>query len=961
MLGLPNFSGDFMSTIFSQDKEFSTRHIGPNDSQIQEMLNELGFDSLEELENKVIPRNIRSLQAFKFRDGISEAQLLNRLQGIMSKNKIFKSYIGLGFHDTHVPTVIQRNVLENPVWYTAYTPYQAEIAQGRMESILNFQTMIKDLTGMEIANASLLDEGTAAAEAMAMAHSLAKTKSKTFIVSPSHHPHVIEVLKTRSEPLGFKMLLQEPSQFDWSEPVFAVFVSYPDTHGLIHDWKKLAEQAHFHGAFVCVDTDLMSLTLLQPPGEWGADIVYGNSQRFGVPLGFGGPHAAYFATKDSSKRLLPGRLVGVSIDSQGGRALRLTLQTREQHIRREKATSNICTAQVLLANMAAMYAVYHGPDGLKKIATRIHAQAALLKKALIQDGVKVTEGAFFDTLEIEVNSQSVALRAEARSINVRILNENKITVSLNETTDFADLADLFTVITGKTAPIFEASHPPLFEGWNALVRTSQFMTHPTFNSHHSETQLLRYIHSLQNKDISLAHSMIPLGSCTMKLNATTELVPVSWPTVNRLHPFAPISQAQGYLELIRDLEAKLCEITGFAGVSLQPNAGSQGEFAGLLTIREYHKARNQGHRDICLIPSSAHGTNPASAAMAGMQIVVVHCDSQGNVDVADLKKKASENKDKLSCLMITYPSTHGVFEESIAEICSVVHEHGGQVYMDGANFNAMVGVCRPGEFGVDVSHMNLHKTFSIPHGGGGPGVGPIGVAAHLKPFLPQHSMAPEVGPATGISATTSAPWGSASILPISWSYITLMGLDELRKATLVAILNANYVALKLGKHFPILYKGKEGLVAHECILDLREIKKTSGIDVTDVAKRLMDYGFHAPTMSWPVPGTLMVEPTESEAKPELDRFIEAMLSIRNEIDAVEKKKISAEDNQLVNAPHTFRMVMSDEWKHPYSRTQAATPLPWVAANKIWPAVARVDNAYGDKNIMCSCPPLEDYQ
>lgn len=945
--------------MYSTNQEFTRRHIGPSETDVQEMLKYLGFSSLDEMANKVIPKNIRSNHKYDIGHGVSEFELLNQLKATMSKNKVFKSYLGQGFYDTITPTVIQRNVLENPVWYTAYTPYQAEIAQGRLEALLNFQTMVSELTAMEIANASLLDEGTAAAEAVNMAHNLSKNKLNTFVASPDLHPHVIQVLQTRAEPMGLKMLLQDPLSFDFSaNPVFAVVVSYPTTEGRVVDYKQMAEKAHSAGAYVVADTDLLALTVLTPPGEWGADMVVGNSQRFGVPLGYGGPHAAFLATKDAFKRIMPGRLVGVSVDSQNRPALRLALQTREQHIRREKATSNICTAQVLLANMASMYAVYHGPEGLKNIAQRVNAYATALAEAAKKIGLKVSYENFFDTVKIETpKAKEICAAAENLGMNFRLLNSAALTISLNETTSTKDLDDILSALNLGAAPFKVETLVTA----SKLSRKSEFLTHPVFNKHRSESEVLRYIHALQNKDITLTHSMIPLGSCTMKLNATTELVPVSWPEVNKIHPFVPTSQSQGYIEMIKDLERKLCEITGFAAVSLQPNAGSQGEYAGLLVIRKYHQSRGQGHRNICLIPSSAHGTNPASAAMVSMQIVIVACDEQGNVDVNDLKAKAQQHRDHLSALMITYPSTHGVFEESISEICKIIHDNGGQVYMDGANLNALVCLCRPGEFGPDVSHMNLHKTFSIPHGGGGPGVGPIGVGAHLKDFLPTHGQITEAGPKTGITATTSAPWGSASILPISWTYITMMGAEGLRQATLVAILNANYVAKKLNPHYPVLYKGKEGLVAHECIIDLRPLKKTSGIDVSDVAKRLIDYGFHAPTMSFPVAGTLMIEPTESESKAEIDRFCDAMIEIRREIKAVEDKKWELADNPLVNSPHTAQVLIASEWKHPYTREQAAYPLPWIRSHKIWPAVGRVDNAYGDKNIICSCPPLEAYQ
>lgn len=959
----------FTSSIESlhPKNEFIRRHIGPSVEDQATMLKELGFSSLEEMAQQVVPKNILQKKPTNFGEATSEFDWINQLKKTMSKNKIYKSLIGLGYYDTITPAVIQRNILENPVWYTAYTPYQAEIAQGRLEALLNFQTMVKDLTGMEISNASLLDEGTAAAEAMVMAHSLNKKGQTTcFVASPHLHPQTLEVLKTRCEPLGFEMLVQDPLSFDFSKKeIFAVIVQYPDTEGRIENYKELSDRAHAAGACVVVASDLLALTLLTPPGEWGADIVVGNSQRFGVPMGYGGPHAAFIATKDAHKRLMPGRIVGVSIDSQGEPALRLALQTREQHIRREKATSNICTAQVLLANMASMYAVYHGPKGLKRIAQRVHRLTLITAVGLKKLGVTVNHSHYFDTLSVSTDkASSVLSAAEKLQMNFRKLNDKTLTLSLDETCSLETVDAVFTAFNSGSPAGFKAAEldkevKPLWS--ENFIRKSEYLTHPVFNSHHSETELLRYIHMLQNKDFTLTHSMIPLGSCTMKLNATSELVPVSWPEIGKLHPMAPVSQTQGMIDMIKDLELKLCKITGFAAISLQPNAGSQGEYAGLLVIRKYHHSRGQTQRDICLIPSSAHGTNPASAVMAGMQVVIVNCDDQGNIDISDLKQKAETHKDKLAALMVTYPSTHGVFEEGIIDMCKIIHDCGGQVYMDGANMNALVGLCSPGEFGPDVAHMNLHKTFAIPHGGGGPGVGPIGVREHLKNFLPRLSLIPESGPSQGITSTTSAPWGSASILPISLSYISMMGTEGLRQATLVSILNANYVAKKLGKHFPILYKGKEGLVAHECILDLRPMKKTSGIDVNDVAKRLMDYGFHAPTMSWPVAGTLMVEPTESESKEELDRFIDSMMSIHQEIMAVENKKIDAENNPLKNSPHTARTLMKTEWNHPYSREQAAFPLAWVRKNKIFPAVGRVDNVYGDRNLVCACPSVDSYK
>lgn len=947
-----------MKNYLETNQEFTRRHIGPGKQDQQAMLKELGFNTLEEMISKVVPKTIFNTDNMSIGDGQSEHTILNTLKSMVSKNQVFETLIGMGYHDTITPSVILRNVFENPVWYTAYTPYQPEISQGRLESLLNFQTMISDLTGMEISNASLLDEGTAAGEAMMMAHSLCKNQNaQSFLVHPGTHPHVIEVLKTRSEPLGLKMIVQNPNDFDFKTDIFCAIFQYPTTDGNIENYKSIADKIHTTGAYVIASVDLLAMTLLTPPGEWGADMVVGNSQRFGVPLGYGGPHAAFLATKDAFKRSMPGRLVGVSIDSNGKKALRLALQTREQHIRREKATSNICTAQVLLANMAAMYGVYHGPEGLKNIARRIHTITTTAADGLKKLGFTVETTQFFDTLKIKTDKKSDIVKlAEKNKINFRVY-DNGVGLSFNETSTVKTLETVLKIFNMDAALPFTVESllaAVKIEAWTPETkRTSEFMTHPTFNSHHSETELMRYIYQLQNKDVTLTHSMIPLGSCTMKLNAATELIPVSWPEINKLHPFAPVSQTSGLIEMIKDLEAKLCGITGFDAVSLQPNSGAQGEYAGLLVIREYFKAKNQLNRNICLIPSSAHGTNPASAVLAGMQVVVVACDTQGNVDVADLKVKAEQHKDNLAALMITYPSTHGIFEESIIEICDVIHKNGGQVYMDGANLNAIVGLAKPGQFGPDVSHMNLHKTFAIPHGGGGPGVGPIGVKSHLAPYLPKQSLIPESGPATGVSSTTSAPWGSASILPISWSYITMMGDRGLREASLVSILNANYIAKKLAPYYPIVYKGKEGLVGHECIIDIRPLKKSHEIDVTDIAKRLMDFGFHAPTMSWPVIGTLMIEPTESENKKELDRFCEAMIQIRKEADQMPEV--------IRNAPHTAAVLLATEWKFNYTRENAAYPLSWVNINKYWPPVGRVDNAYGDKNIVCSCPPLSDYQ
>ena len=950
-----NLNSNLLS--LSPQNEFTGRHIGPSLSEQNEMLKYLGFQNMEEMITKVIPKSIYNPAKMNVGDGVSEFEILNQLKKIVSENKVYTSLIGMGFHDTITPSPILRNVFENPVWYTAYTPYQPEISQGRLESLLNFQTMIADLTGMQISNASLLDEGTAAAEALAMAYSACKKSDvNAFLVHPAMHPHVIEVLQTRSEPLGLEMIICEPSKYDFKKDVFAALFQYPTTEGTIEDYKAITQKLHDQGALVIASVDLLALTVLTPPGEWGADIVVGNSQRFGVPLGFGGPHAAFLATQDQYKRSLPGRLVGVSVDSNGQKALRLTLQTREQHIRREKATSNICTAQVLLANMAAMYGVYHGPQGLKKIALRVHKLTQIAVLGLEKLGFKTTSNLFFDTVKIKTDQiQSLVSMAETFEINLKVYTDG-VGFSINETTTLAILDKLLMAFNKGQKLNFSATdlEKTIKNQWpESLVRKSDFMTHPTFNSYHSETNLMRYTHHLQNKDVTLTHSMIPLGSCTMKLNAATELIPLSWPEISKMHPFAPSAQTQGYQKLIKDLEQKLCAITGFAAVSLQPNSGAQGEYAGLLVIREYFKSKKESHRNICLIPSSAHGTNPASAVMVGFQVVVVACDQNGNVDVADLKAKAELHKDKLAALMVTYPSTHGVFEEAITDICETIHQYGGQVYMDGANLNAIVGLAQPGKFGPDVSHMNLHKTFSIPHGGGGPGVGPIGVGAHLAPYLPKHSLVKEAGPQTGVSATTSAPWGSASILPISWSYITMMGSDGLKQASLVSILSANYMAKKLAPHYPVVYKGKEGLVAHECIIDIRPLKKSHEIDVTDIAKRLMDYGFHAPTMSWPVIGTLMIEPTESESKSELDRFCDAMISIRKEADT--------NPEMIKNSPHTAQVLMKSEWTQKYSREQAAYPAPWVKTNKYWPPVGRVDNAYGDKNIVCSCPPMDSYQ
>jgi glycine dehydrogenase len=877
------------------------------------------------------------------------------------QNKVYKSFIGQGYYGNHTPAVILRNILENPAWYTAYTPYQPEISQGRLEALLNFQTMVCDLTGMEISNSSLLDEATAAAEAMTLAKRSAKSKSNTIIVADDCHPQTIALINTRAEPLGIEVKVGFAPKLMDDNDYFGVVVQYPSTYGQIHDMAPYALAAHAKGALFVACADLLALTLLKPPGEWGADIVVGTSQRFGVPFGFGGPHAAYLACKDAFKRSMPGRLVGVSVDAQGNRALRLAMQTREQHIRREKATSNICTAQVLLAVMASMYAVYHGPRGLTEIARRTHTLAATFAAGLAQLEYEVIPAHVFDTITVRVGERRKQILDAALGLEINLRDfagQPVVGVSFDEThgpSDVEQLLSIFADAAGKPALKFAdiKAHSMIPE---ALQRTSAFLTHPVFNTHHSETEMLRYIRSLSDKDLALDRTMIPLGSCTMKLNATSEMIPVTWPGFNGVHPFAPVDQTLGYQQLTSTLEAQLCEITGYDAVSLQPNSGAQGEYAGLLAIRAYHRSRGEAHRNICLIPSSAHGTNPASAQMVGMEVVVIACDDRGNVDLADLRTKADEYQDRLAALMVTYPSTHGVFEDAITEICDIIHQRGGQVYMDGANLNALVGVAQPGKFGSDVSHLNLHKTFCIPHGGGGPGVGPIGVRAHLAAFLPGDPMRTDnkVGP------VSAAMFGSASILPISWAYIAMMGASGLRRATEVAILNANYVAKRLAAHFPVLYSGNEGLVAHECILDIRPLKESTGISNEDIAKRLIDFGFHAPTMSFPVAGTLMIEPTESESKRELDRFCDAMIQIRHEIRAVEEGHIDRDDNPLRNAPHTAQMLMAENWMHDYTRETAAYPVPSLKQNKYWVPVARVDNVYGDRNLLCSCPPLESY-
>ncbi|MFT0787547.1 aminomethyl-transferring glycine dehydrogenase [Synechococcus sp. H55.10] len=943
--------------LLEQRELFVWRHIGPDAQQIRQMLQALGLSSLRELVDKAVPVAIRSSRPLHLGSPSSEQQVLAELRAMAAQNQVWRSFLGMGYSNCLTPPVIQRNILENPGWYTQYTPYQAEIAQGRLEALLNFQTMVIDLTGMEIANASLLDEATAAAEAMSLAYALAGKGSQVFWVDRGCHPQTIAVVQTRAEPLGIQVRVADPSQFELGNG-FGVLLQYPNTYGEIQDYRKLAEQAHQRGMVVAVAADLLSLTLLQPPGEWGADIVVGSTQRFGVPLGYGGPHAAYFATREAHKRLLPGRLVGISQDAQGRPALRLALQTREQHIRRDKATSNICTAQVLLAVVASMYAVYHGPRGLRQIAERIHRQAHHLAAGIRDLGYRVGPEYFFDTFWVKAESPEqvgqIQERAAQRRINLRRIDETTLGISVDEATTSQDLRDLWEIFAGSKEPAWDPeglSSDPHQSLPPQLLRTTPYLTHPVFNRYHSETELLRYIHRLQSRDLSLVHSMIPLGSCTMKLNATAEMLPITWPEFAQLHPFAPLEQARGYQTLFAQLERMLAEITGFAGVSLQPNAGSQGEYAGLLAIRRYHQARGESQRQVCLIPTSAHGTNPASAVMAGMQVVSVACDRAGNIDLEDLRAKVEQHRERLAALMITYPSTHGVFEEGIREICQIIHEAGGQVYMDGANLNAQVGLCRPAELGADVCHLNLHKTFCIPHGGGGPGVGPIAVARHLLPHLPGHPFLPGCnGP------VSAAPWGSASILPISWAYIRLMGSAGLTLATQVALLNANYIAKRLDPYYPVLYKGPGGWVAHECILDLRPLKKSAGIEVEDVAKRLMDYGFHAPTISWPVPGTMMVEPTESESLEELDRFCEAMIAIRQEIAAIERGEMDPVRNPLKLAPHTAEVVVTDHWDRPYPRSLAAYPLPWVKDRKFWPSVSRIDNAYGDRHLVCSCQP-----
>jgi len=933
---------------------FSQRHIGPNETEIAQMLRRVGYSSLDDLSAAIVPASIKSSTALHLPDALSEVQALDTLHHIAEKNKLLRSFIGQGYYGTHTPPVILRNILQNPAWYTAYTPYQAEISQGRMEALINFQQMCSDLTGMDIANASLLDEATAAAEAMTLAKRSSKHKSNVFFVHESVHPQTLELLHTRAQPLGIKLHIG-PAQQAIEIDCFAILLQYPDTFGQIHDYHALVETLHQRGALVAVATDLLALTLITPPGEWGADIVVGSSQRFGVPMGYGGPHAAFMACRDSYKRSMPGRLIGVSIDAQGNRAYRLALQTREQHIRREKATSNICTAQVLLAVMAAMYAVWHGPEGLIHIARRVHRLSVILAAALRHAGIKI-EGHFFDTLYLQdIDAPLFHDKAVAAGYNLRRINDTSLAISLDETTtqtDIIHLAHLFGVTLDIPA-LDAATADALPEN---LRRKSLFLQHPVFNRYHSEHAMLRYLRRLSDKDLAMDRGMIALGSCTMKLNATAEMTPITWPEFSNIHPLVPEDQAQGYRQMIAELEALLAECTGYEAVSFQPNSGAQGEYAGLLAIRAYHASRGESQRDICLIPSSAHGTNPASAQMCGMKVVVTACDSNGNVDVADIAAKAQQYSQRLAAIMLTYPSTHGVFEEDVVEICQIIHAHGGQVYTDGANLNALVGLAKPGVWGSDVSHLNLHKTFCIPHGGGGPGVGPCAVKAHLAPFLPGTRKNAETNVSGRVSA---ADFGSASILPISWMYIRLMGASGLRKATQVALLAANYMARRLEDHYKVLYSGRNGLVAHECIIDIRPLEKTTGISAEDIAKRLMDYGFHAPTLSFPVAGTLMIEPTESEPLAELERFIQAMIGIRQEISAIEEGRLDRLDNPLKYAPHTAAHLCAEPWSHAYSREQAAFPLPSLREQKYWPPVSRVDNVYGDKNVFCACIPLDE--
>ncbi len=952
------------------------RHLGPTDADIQEMLATLGLKSLDALIDATVPDDIRMRQPLTFGTLRGEHDVLAELRAMHDRNQVFRSFLGMGYHDCITPPVIQRNILENPGWYTQYTPYQAEIAQGRLEALLNFQTMVADLTALPLSNASLLDEATAAAEAMAMCLNISRRDTAEgqekhgFFVAADCHPQTIAVLQTRAEPLGIRLHVERHDAVDFKKRPFGLLLQYPATDGTIRDYEALIKQAHEAGALVVVATDLLALTLIKPPGEFGADIAVGSTQRFGIPMGFGGPHAAFLSAKQDFARQMPGRIVGVSKDAQGRPAYRLALQTREQHIRRDKATSNICTAQVLLAIMSSLYAIYHGPDGLKRIAERLRGLTVVLSEGLRKLGYEVGPVPSFDTLRIKPMGRAphqavdrIFARANERRLNFRRFDDNSIGVALDEMTTATEIQTIFEVFAGSKAVSFtvkELAEKVTLGYAKNFARTSKYLTHEVFNRYHSEHEMLRYIQRLQDRDLSMVHSMIPLGSCTMKLNGSVEMIPVTWKGFGRMHPFAPGEQTLGYQDLVRQLEDWLAEITGFAAVSLQPNAGSQGEYAGLMVIRAYHRHRKEDHRNVCLIPASAHGTNPASAVIAGMTVVPVACDDKGNVDLADLEAKAKEHHKNLSALMVTYPSTHGVFEEGIRKICQIVHAHGGQVYMDGANMNAQVGLCRPGDFGADVCHLNLHKTFCIPHGGGGPGMGPICVAAHLAPYLPGHPLV-KLGGADAIGPVSAAPYGSASILAIPWVYIALMAADGLTKATKVAILNANYMAKRLEKHYPVLYTGKKGFVAHEFIADVRPFKESAGVEAMDVAKRLMDYGFHAPTVSFPVPGTLMIEPTESESKAELDRFCEAMIKIRAEIQDIVDGRQPKDDNLLKNSPHTAEMVTVTDWKHPYTREQAAFPAAWTRDHKFWPSVARIDNAYGDRHLVCTCLPIESYQ
>ena len=933
--------------------QFVDRHVGPNQEELSQMLHTIGVGSIEELIDLSIPKSIQSKEKLNVGNGISEKELIEKLKSIAEKNTIMKTYIGMGYYNCITPPVIQRNILENPGWYTQYTPYQAEISQGRLEALINFQTMVCDLTALPIANASLLDEATAAAEAMTMTYRMSKDRN-IFLVSKHCHPQTIDVLKTRSEPLGITVQLCDDDDFIFNQNVFGSILQYPDTNGSVNNFQKITNAAHKESAYVIIATDLMSLALLKPPGELGADVALGSSQRFGVPMGYGGPHAAFFAVKEKFKRFLPGRLIGVSVDSEGNQAYRMSLQTREQHIRREKATSNICTAQVLLAIMSGMYAVYHGPKRIKEIARTIHQHTCDLATSLSKAGYEILNDTFFDTIRF-LGPDKTKEKLLKHNINIRDFSDGSFSISIDETVMKKDISHLLSILN-VSHELNNISTLP-----SDLRRETSFLSHPVFNSYHSETEMLRYIHRLETKDLSLNTSMIPLGSCTMKLNATTEMIGVTWPEFASIHPFVPVNQAKGYKHLFDDLSNWLGDITGLPGVSLQPNSGAQGEYAGLMVIRAFHLSQGDSNRNVCLIPESAHGTNPASAIMCGMEVIVVKCDSKGNIDIEDLKNKAQKHQNNLAALMITYPSTHGVFESTVQKICKIIHDYKGQVYMDGANLNAMVGVSRVSDIGVDVCHINLHKTFAIPHGGGGPGMGPICAAKHLTSFLPTHNVIPCNTSSNAISAVSATPWGSAGVLPISWSYMALLGNEGMKKSTSIAILNANYMAKLLEDHFPILYRGENGFNAHEFIIDLRPIRKESGITDEDIAKRLMDYGFHAPTMSWPVPGTLMIEPTESESKNELDRFCSAMISIKKEINDVIEGKSDAKNNMLKNSPHTMETITKETWDHPYTREDAVFPAPWLREYKYWPTVGRIENAIGDRNLICTCPDISDYE